>query len=634
MDQQTNQLIDDSILSKFDEYIIIKIFNKCLLNNNLDAVKLFISSKKLFNCYTNNKEFLEFNIRYEMFEKYISISDDDSEYELISNSNINSNNDSDYNDDKLYHELKVNSNNSDNLTKKPKIKLSYDQYSEIKLDAISKYKNCKIHLIIEERFFMEKYIKFIELYAKNITKLTIREDTYKEYHSKFSIENLPNLETFEVSTEYLNIKLSNNNVKTVNLENLNFNLMENENSDDNNSDDNNLDDNNLDDESNDDNNSNDNNSDDNNSNDNNSNDNNSDDESNDDNLDYNNRRYVDIIEQIGMNNVENLTINDCHLKTVKSINKLTKLKSVCIYKSDIKDLDTIFELKNLSKLHLSDVKIKLDKLDSNKLNNLKSVIDLNLSELIINDYGFIKKYCLELKKLTLRLNGFKKLSPLQDLTELTYLDLYSNDIKDISKLSKLTKLEYINLGQNKIKDIKVFSNFKKLREIRLDENKISNIKPISECVELDCLCLYKNEISDISPLRKLQNLKKIYLSDNKITNIDILQHMPNLNYISINDNQINNFDILYKLTNLYFIDISGNIDIKNIDPTKFKIYDESMKTSEYYPEIMIKKIKRINKTVDYNIFLSYEKYSVNYYRHQCYAYYLPYRYEDNDTDDV
>ena len=119
-------------------------------------------------------------------------------------------------------------------------------------------------------------------------------------------------------------------------------------------------------------------------------------------------------------------------------------------------------------------------------------------------------------------NDISNLSPLSNLTNLTYLSLTSNSISDISVLSNLTNLTGLDLGDNSISDISVLSNLTNLTVLGLSGNSISDISALSNLTNLTVLGLWDNSISDISVLSNLTNLTYLDLNENSISDISPL----------------------------------------------------------------------------------------------------------------
>ena len=75
-------------------------------------------------------------------------------------------------------------------------------------------------------------------------------------------------------------------------------------------------------------------------------------------------------------------------------------------------------------------------------------------------------------------NAVKDLSPLTDLTQLTWLHIPGNSISDISAVAGLTNLKWLNLWGNPISDISAGAGLTKLTDLYLGDNNISDISPL------------------------------------------------------------------------------------------------------------------------------------------------------------
>ena len=106
-------------------------------------------------------------------------------------------------------------------------------------------------------------------------------------------------------------------------------------------------------------------------------------------------------------------------------------------------------------------------------------------------------------------HAVKDLSPLADLTQLTYLHLPGKSISDISAVAGLTNLTWLNLWGNPISDI----------------------SPVAGLINLTDLYLGNNTISDISPLVANTGLgsgDRVFVNDNPLSFVSIKTHVPAL----------------------------------------------------------------------------------------------------------
>ena len=91
----------------------------------------------------------------------------------------------------------------------------------------------------------------------------------------------------------------------------------------------------------------------------------------------------------------------------------------------------------------------------------------------------------------------------------------------------------LNLRNNYIRDISPLSSLVNLTSLDLRSNQITDISPLSSLVNLTQLDLRYNQITDISPISSLVNLTSLHLDDNQITDLSPLQSLDNLNNVSI-----------------------------------------------------------------------------------------------------
>ncbi|MCY3870895.1 MAG: leucine-rich repeat domain-containing protein [Gemmatimonadetes bacterium] len=135
-------------------------------------------------------------------------------------------------------------------------------------------------------------------------------------------------------------------------------------------------------------------------------------------------------------------------------------------------------------------------------------------------------------------NSISDISPLSNLTNLTWLNLSSNSISDVSALSNLTNLTVLSLYGNNVSGISSLSGLTSLAWLQLSRNKISAIKPLSGFTGLTNLYLRFNSISDISPLSSLTNLRVLFLDGNQLTGSipSWLGSLTNLQSLGLSDN--------------------------------------------------------------------------------------------------
>ena len=161
-------------------------------------------------------------------------------------------------------------------------------------------------------------------------------------------------------------------------------------------------------------------------------------------------------------------------------------------------------------------------------------------------------------------NSVSDLSPLSELTNLTWLRLRNNSISDISPLADLTNLTWLNLGGNlMISDISALTNLTNLTFLYLYGNSISDISDLASLTNLTFLNLWFNSISDISVLAGLTNLTWLGLYNNLVLDISPLAELTNLTYLTLSNHST--FFLATGLTHLTSININNNA-ISDLSP--------------------------------------------------------------------
>jgi len=226
--------------------------------------------------------------------------------------------------------------------------------------------------------------------------------------------------------------------------------------------------------------------------------------------------------------------------------------------------------------------------------------------------------------LDLSVNLITDISPLAELSELTWLNLEYNDVRDLSPLFELENLEYVSLLGNPI----TFAQVKELEaqlpdcevrhdavdignpddpcecgnciecgfstelvdisyldmtdedfallieeekilpetvtELNLSQNQITDISLLARFTNLKKLTLDFNEISDLKALAELTKLEELYLYQNKLVDISPLSGLVNLTKLTLSFNEIVDISPLAELTKLFELTLSWNkiVDVK------------------------------------------------------------------------
>lgn len=130
-------------------------------------------------------------------------------------------------------------------------------------------------------------------------------------------------------------------------------------------------------------------------------------------------------------------------------------------------------------------------------------------------------------------NPLSDLTPISNLTRLSYLDLAACSIVDITALSNLTGLINLNLRFNRISDISPIAKLSNLVILRINDNKITVVTPLLNLPRLDFLEIQNNRIADHRPLDAITLSHYIYDQRYEMPPLPIEPRVNNRNYPSI-----------------------------------------------------------------------------------------------------
>ena len=130
-------------------------------------------------------------------------------------------------------------------------------------------------------------------------------------------------------------------------------------------------------------------------------------------------------------------------------------------------------------------------------------------------------------------NKISDLTPLEELTNLTFLNLNLNRISRIASLENLTNLTILDITHNWVEDLTPLRNLTNLRALFLTGNEITNIGPLARLTNLEQLETPINKISDLTPLGNLTNLKQLVIGDNGISDLTPLGNLTNLERLDV-----------------------------------------------------------------------------------------------------
>jgi Leucine-rich repeat (LRR) protein len=216
------------------------------------------------------------------------------------------------------------------------------------------------------------------------------------------------------------------------------------------------------------------------------------------------------------------------LRELKEIAYLSKLKEIVLVDCDVGLNDSTEELNGLSQQKQIDyieiVSCDLANIeflrDCNNFTNRSNIYLLNDSISDISPINHIK----EIRTIDLSGNQITDIRPLANMEIFHELKLRSNPIKDISVLSTLKpRIKELWLGETQIKDISPLVNLTELTFLSLADNQITDLTPLVNLKKLKTLWIENNDIQDISVLFNLPALEDLNVEGNPINRSQIKQ---------------------------------------------------------------------------------------------------------------
>ena len=177
--------------------------------------------------------------------------------------------------------------------------------------------------------------------------------------------------------------------------------------------------------------------------------------------------------------------------------------------------------------------------DIEKLSQLKNLKELSIQACFLDDNDVkVIGTMTGLEKLSLVGNtDIKDITPLSNLSNLTFLNLELTGVEDVSCLSKLTELTHLSFSESKVKDVSVVKDLSKLEVFYM--NNLENLDETTIKVPMGLMEFYcnNNGLTNIEFLRENIALNKVELSGNNITDISPLSTKP-LSAVNVNSNKI------------------------------------------------------------------------------------------------
>ena len=228
------------------------------------------------------------------------------------------------------------------------------------------------------------------------------------------------------------------------------------------------------------------------------------------------------------------------------------IRGVYAYDGEIKNLQGIEKLINLTQLELS----------SSKITDLKELWKLtNLTHLYLNGSNITNIQGIEkltnLTYLDLSGTGITSLKDIEKLTNLTYLDLRGTNITCLQGIENLSNLTYLDLGWSSITNLQGIENLTNLTNLQLYRTGITSFQGVDKLTNLTDLDMDVTGITSVKGIENLTNLTSLRLSRTDITSFQGIENLTNLTSLNLSDTKITSMKGIENLTNLTFLDLSN-----------------------------------------------------------------------------
>lgn len=320
----------------------------------------------------------------------------------------------------------------------------------------------------------------------------------------------------------------------------------------------------------------------------------------------NNKKYV---TKLALSRIMDINLENTYIENLKGFDIFENLYYLDVSKTSISDIKPLASLKQLEYINLSNTNVKdvkplkdldlyyldlsnnsgikgyekikklcnislagCDITDISKLNDLKDLISINLSENTQIDN--IDELNENIYELYLSGCNIENIKDIMNLKNLTALDLSYNKLQNINGIENLDNLQYINLSGNKIRDFSNINNisekysddeFVNERVLVVEDAGIKDISIFNGLSNITSLYLAKNDITDLSGFYN-NNIYELDLSENKnLSNIQYLKNSENLMALYLEDCDLDDITEVSKISNnMYILDLAKN-NITNVD---------------------------------------------------------------------
>lgn len=266
--------------------------------------------------------------------------------------------------------------------------------------------------------------------------------------------------------------------------------------------------------------------------------------------DYDNPVYYDIS---GLKNHHNLKSVYFYGTKITGEEALAgkNLEYANFYMSEIKSLEFVREMTNMEYL---DVYACKQIPDISPIADLTKLTYLNLYMLEVEDFSALEKLA-ELEEIWLHFTKIKNTNSMRDMSRMKFLRMtWCPELSDISGIADMKNLELLSIEESQVQDLSVLENLTSLRDLNLSEIKATDFSSVKNCRELRDLDISENQVDDFSFLAELKNLTHLYLQKTNFNDLNLLSGMTQMKYLNISQTSISDIaplSSLKKIEQLY-----------------------------------------------------------------------------------
>ncbi|XP_013404126.1 protein phosphatase 1 regulatory subunit 7 isoform X2 [Lingula anatina] len=258
--------------------------------------------------------------------------------------------------------------------------------------------------------------------------------------------------------------------------------------------------------------------------------------------------------------VYEILLHAARIGKIQGLETFTKVRVLDLSCNFIQDIENLDKNQDLRELKLYDNYIT-------EIKNLESLKELSHLQLQHNKLKSIGKGLSCQKKLKILRLDSNKLSKLDSrelapLSQLTSLDISGNGLDSLAALNCLPNLEELFATNNKLRTVTDLGRCKKLQEIDLSSNQLTDVSGLRGLAQLNTLHLTKNQFATLKSLGKSKSLHELVVSNNRLTELQsLVEQFPGLEHLNVCDNHIEQWEqvvSLQKLQNLMEVFLQRN----------------------------------------------------------------------------